>query len=293
MKPAAFAYYDPTSTAEALETLAALGDEAKVLAGGQSLVPMMNMRLAKPGAIIDINRIKELAYINDMPDGLMIGTLTRQRAVERSRVVKKRLPLLAEAILSVGHPPIRSRGSVGGSLAHADPAAELPAVLLALDGWVRVVGPKGTREIPAGELAIGPLFTSIEPDELLTEVWFPALPAGSGTAFLEITRRHGDFALVGVAACLTLDERDVCTRASIALLGVGETPQRAAEAEAGLVGNRVDEQAIEAAGAAAMSGLDPTGDIHASPEYRRQVAGTLTQRALALAWQRARPRSER
>jgi carbon-monoxide dehydrogenase medium subunit len=293
VKPAAFAYYDPATKDEALATLAELGEDGKVLAGGQSLIPMMNMRLAKPEAIVDINRIKELAYINEEPDGLLVGALTRQRAVERSRIVKRRSPLLAEAILYVGHPPIRSRGSVGGSLAHADPAAELPAVLLALDGWVRVVGPGGSRQIPAEELCIGPLLTSIAPDELLTEVWFPFLPPGSGTAFLEITRRHGDFALVGVAACLTLDGQGICTRAGIALLGVGETQQRAREAEACLEGNRVDEQAIEAAKAAAMHGLDPAGDIHASPEYRRQVAGTLTQRALTLAWQRARPRSER
>lgn len=184
MKPAAFAYFDPTTTAEAVELLGALGDEAKVLAGGQSLVPMMNMRLAKPEAIVDINRVKELAYIKEADDGLLIGALTRQRAVERSSIVKKRSSLLAEAILSVGHLPIRSRGTIGGSLAHADPAAELPAVLLALDGWVQASSTRGTRRIPAAELFIGPLLTSLQPDELITEVCFPALPPGTGTAFL-------------------------------------------------------------------------------------------------------------
>src|SRR5579859_253277 len=157
MKPAAFAYYDPTTTAEAIELLGELGDEGKLMAGGQSLVPMMNMRLAKPDAIVDINRVKELAYIKEADDGLMIGALTRQRAVERAAVVKKHSPLLAEAIFFVGHPPIRSRGTIGGSLAHADPAAELPAVLLALDGWVHASSAKGTRKIPAAELFIGPL----------------------------------------------------------------------------------------------------------------------------------------
>lgn len=287
MKPAAFAYYDPTTKAEVLELLGELGLGAKVMAGGQSLVPMMNMRLAKPEAIIDINRVKELAYIKEAEDGLMIGALTRQRAVQRSSVVKKRSPLLAEAILFVGHPPIRSRGTVGGSLAHADPAAELPAVLLALDGWVHASSSRGTRRIPAAELFVGPLLTTLQPDELLTEAWFPALPPGTGTAFLEVTRRHGDFALVGVAACLTLDQQGVCTRASVALLGAGETQVRAAEAEACLVGKSLDGQAIEEAGAAAMASLEPIGDIHGSPEYRKQVAGVLTQRALTIAWQRA------
>ena len=202
------------------------------MAGGQSLMPMMNMRLARPSAIIDINRVAELAYLNETQDGLLIGALTRQHAVEQSQVVKQRSPLLAEAILSIGHPPIRARGTIGGSLAHADPAAELPAVLLALDGWVRASSPRGTRQIPAAELFLGPLSTSLEPDELLTEAYFPALPPGTGTAFLEVTRRHGDFALVGVAACLTLDQQGICTRAAIALLGVGDTQSRASEAEA-------------------------------------------------------------
>ncbi len=291
MKPAAFAYYDPSTRAEALDLLGAMGGEAKVLAGGQSLVPMMNMRLAKPAAIIDINRVKELAYIKETEDGLLIGALTRQHAVERSRVVKKRSPLLAEAILSVGHPPIRSRGTVGGSLAHADPAAELPAVLLALDGWVHASSSRGTRRIPAAELFVGPLLTTLQPDELLTEVWFPSLPPETGSAFLEVTRRHGDFALVGVAACVTLDHEGVCARAAVALLGAGETQVRSAEAEACLVGQRLDGRAIEAAGAAAMASLEPIGDIHGSPDYRKQVAGVLTRRALGIAWGRARRRS--
>jgi aerobic carbon-monoxide dehydrogenase medium subunit len=292
VKPAAFAYYDPTTKAEVLELLREMGLGAKIMAGGQSLVPMMNMRLAKPEAIIDINRVKELAYIKEAEDGLMIGALTRQRAVQRSSVVKKRSPLLAEAILFVGHPPIRSRGTVGGSLAHADPAAELPAVLLALDGWVHASSPRGTRRIPAAELFVGPLLTSLQPDELLTEAWFPALPPGTGTAFLEVTRRHGDFALVGVATCLTIDQQGMCTRASVALLGAGETQVRAAEAEACLAGKALDGRAIEEAGAATMASLEPIGDIHGSPEYRKQVAGVLTQRALTIAWGRARRRSQ-
>jgi carbon-monoxide dehydrogenase medium subunit len=288
MKPAAFAYYDPTTQAEALELLGEMGEEAKVMAGGQSLMPMLNMRLARPPTIIDINQVSELAYLKESEDGLLIGALTRQRVVEHSEVVRRRAPLLAEAILSIGHPPIRSRGTIGGSLAHADPAAELPAVLLALDGWVQASSPRGTRRIPAAELFVGPLMTSLESDELLTEASFPALPPGTGTSFLEVTRRHGDFALVGVAACLTLDQQGVCTRASIALLGAGETQARAAEAEACLVGQPLNEKAIGAAGAAAMAALEPMGDIHASPAYRKQVAGVLTRRALGIAWERAR-----
>jgi carbon-monoxide dehydrogenase medium subunit len=293
VKPAAFAYFDPTTAEEAVDILGALGDTGKVLAGGQSLVPMMNMRLAKPEALVDINKVKELAYIHEEDNAFVIGALTRQRAVERSRAVKRRSPLLAEAILSVGHLPIRSRGTVGGSLAHADPAAELPAVLLALDGWVEATSTRGTRRIAAADLFIGPLLTSLEPDELLTRVGFPLLPEGSGTAFLEMTRRHGDFALVGVAATLTLNAEGICTGASVAILGAGETQVRAPQAEACLVGNRLEERVIEAAGAAAMAGLDPIGDLHGSPEYRKQVAGALTQRALKIAWQRALPRSER
>ncbi|HLW00562.1 MAG TPA: xanthine dehydrogenase family protein subunit M [Ktedonobacterales bacterium] len=288
MKPAAFTYYDPTTTAEALALLGELSEDAKVMAGGQSLMPMMNMRLARPAAIIDINRVSELAYLNETQDGLSIGALTRQRAVERSVAVKQRFPLLAEAILSIGHPPIRARGTIGGSLAHADPAAELPAVLLALDGWVQASSARGTRQIAAADLFVGPLATSLEPDELLTEAYFPALPPGTGTAFLEVTRRHGDFALVGVAACLTLDQQGVCTRVSIALLGAGDTQTRASEAEACLLGQSVSEPAIEAAGAAAMASLEPMGDIHASSAYRKQVAGVLTRRALGIAWERAK-----
>jgi carbon-monoxide dehydrogenase medium subunit len=288
MKPAAFAYYDPPTTEEALHLLAELGEDAKVLAGGQSLMPMMNMRLARPAALIDINRTQELAYLNETNDGLLVGALTRQQAVERSEGVRQRFPLLAETILSIGHPPIRARGTIGGSLAHADPAAELPAVLLALDGWVQVSSTRGTRKIAAADFFQGPLATALEPDELLTEIWFPALPPGTGTAFLEVTRRHGDFALVGVAACLTLNPQGVCTRASIALLGASDTQARVAEAEACLMGNQLDDKAIEAAGSAAMTALEPMGDMHASPDYRKQVAGVLTRRALVLAWERAK-----
>ncbi len=292
MKPAPFAYYDPTKKEEALALLGEMGEDAKVMAGGQSLMPMLNMRLARPAAIIDVNRVSELAYLNETQDGLLIGALTRQRAVERSEVVRQRAPLLAEAILSIGHPPIRARGTIGGSLAHADPAAELPAVLLALDGWVQASSSRGTRRIAAADLFLGPLATSLEPDELLTEACFPALPPGAGSAFLEVTRRHGDFALVGVAACLTLDQQGVCARAAIALLGVGDTQARAPEAEACLVGQQVNEPIIEAAGVAAMAALEPMGDIHASPAYRKHVAGVLTTRALHIAWQRARQRSQ-
>ncbi len=288
MKPAAFAYYDPRMKEEALVLLSEMAEEAKVLAGGQSLMPMLNMRLARPAALIDINGVQELAYLDTHEDGLRVGALTRQRALERSEEVRQRFPLLAEAILSIGHPPIRSRGTIGGSLAHADPAAELPAVLLALDGWVQASSVRGTRKIAAADFFQGPLSTALEPDELLTEVWFPALPPKTGTAFLEVTRRHGDFALVGVAACLTLDQQGICTRAAIALLGAGETPTRAVEAEAGLVGQQVDDKVLEAAGSAAMAALEPMGDIHASPAYRQQVAGVLTRRALALAWERAK-----
>ncbi len=283
MKPPRFAYSDPETRGEVLDLLENYGDEAKILAGGQSLVPLLNMRLAQPAQLIDINRLTDLSYIREVDGGLAIGALTRQREVERSPLVRQRCPLLARAVPWIGHAPIRSRGTIGGSLTHADPAAELPAVLQALGGFIRVESQSGSRTIPAEEFFISQLQTSITSQELVIEAWFPVAPARSGTAFIEVSRRHGDYALVGVAAQLTTDESDTILEAHLALMGVGETPVRLSEAEAALVGERPSEALFSAVAELSMSELEPDADLHASGEYRRYVAGVLVNRALRLA----------
>ena len=290
MKPAAFEYFAPRSIDEAVRLLAEHGSEAKVLAGGQSLVPLMNMRLARPSVIVDINRIPGLDYITPSPAVLRVGTLCRQRAAERSPEVAAQCPLLRDALRLVGHTQIRNRGTVGGSIAHADPAAELTAVLAALGGEITAQGPKRARVITASDLFVTYLTTSLASDELLTEVRFPALPPGAGWSWMEIARRHGDFALVGVGAVLAL-RAGVIAEARIALTGVGPTPVRAQDAERVLAGRVPSEGVWEEAGAVVRASLEPDGDIHASPEYRKHVAAVLTRRALHEAHSRVREAS--
>ncbi len=287
MKPASFAYHEPTTVEEVLQLLAELGDEAKPLAGGQSLVPMMNFRLARPAHLIDLNRVGELSYVREEPDGtLRIGAMVRQRLVERSPLVRERWPLLHEAVGLIGHVHIRNRGTVGGSLAHADPAAELPATMLALDAEVVIRRLGGERTVPADEFFISYFTTAVEPDELLGEVRLAPPPLRTGWAYQELTRRHGDFALVGVAARLTLDDGVVST-ARLAFAGAGPTPLRARRAETLLVGERPDERIFREAGAQAAEELEPDSDIHADAGYRREVASVLARRALAAALARA------
>jgi len=279
VKPAAFEYFCPRTVDEAIDLLARHGEQAKVLAGGQSLVPLMNMRLARPAVIVDINRIASLAYITAENGTLRIGALTRQRAAERSEVVATRCPLLRDALRLVGHAQIRNRGTIGGSIAHADPAAELTAVLTALGGEVTVRGPGGTRVIAAPDLFVTYLTTSLDPRELLLEVRFPALLPGAGWSWMEIARRHGDFALAGVGVVL-LVRSGVIAEARIALTGVGAIPVRAANAERLLAGRAPCEGIWMEAAAAVREAVDPDDDIHASAAYRKHVAGVLTQRAL-------------
>ena len=286
MKPAVFEYFSPKTAEEATDLLAEHGDDAKVLAGGQSLVPLMNMRLARPAIVVDINRIETLAYIREENGLLRLGALTRQRAAERSSLVAARCPLLRDALRLVGHIQIRNRGTIGGSIAHADPAAELTAVLTALDGEVRARGPRGDRVIAAADLFVTYLTTSLEPRDLLVEVCIPALPQGAGWSWMEIARRHGDFALAGVGIVLVL-RRGALAEARIALTGVGPTPVRATAAERLLVGQAPSEALWEAAAEAVRDAVSPDGDIHASAEYRRHVAGVLTQRALRESLSRA------
>jgi carbon-monoxide dehydrogenase medium subunit len=288
MKPPRFSYHDPTTRGEVLALLDTYTDDAKILAGGQSLLPLLNMRLAQPAHLVDINRVADLAYIREVEGGLAIGALTRHRDVERSELVRRRCPLLAEAMPFIGHAPIRSRGTIGGSLAHADPSAELPTVLVALGGHVRAESRDGDREIPAEAFFVGALQTALNSKELLTEVWFPAAPSLSGSTFVEVSRRHGDFALVGVAAQLTLGEHDTISAAHLALMGVAATPIRVQAAEVLLLGEKPHEAAFTAAAKQAIIDLDPDTDMHASADYRRRVASALVLRALHTAAERAR-----
>lgn len=287
MKPPRFEYYDPASLDEAIALLGRFGDEAKVLAGGQSLVPVLNMRLARPKALIDLNRIDALRYIRVEAGRLRIGAMTRHRDVERSEVVRAHLPILIEAIGLVGHTQIRNRGTVGGSLAHADPAAELPALAVLLDAELVATGPNGARTIPASAFFTMVFMTTLEPGEILTEVRFPLLPPGTGTCFTEVARRHGDFALAGIGCYLTPDASGRIERAGLALTGVGVTPVRAARVEAALVGQMPSPELFERAAAEVSGEIEPADDVHATAEYRRHVAGVLTRRALDTALARA------
>jgi CO/xanthine dehydrogenase FAD-binding subunit len=288
MKPAPFLYAAPSTLAEAITLLATHGEQAKLLAGGQSLVPMMNFRLARPEYIIDLNKIPALDAITEQDNTLVVGAMTRQRSIERSALVRQRYPLLLEAIQLVGHTAIRNRGTVGGSIAHADPAAELPAVLLTYGGSVTVQGPQGVRQIPAAELFLTYFTTTLAADEILTEVRFPRWPQGTGWCFLEESRRHGDFAMVGVAALATLDTAGRCTRVAVALTGVGGTPHNVGEAATMLLGQVPDTVRLADVGQAAAAGVEPEGDIHASAAFRRHLSGVLTRRALRKAVERAR-----
>jgi aerobic carbon-monoxide dehydrogenase medium subunit len=287
VKPPAFDYLAPTSVDETLTILAELGDRAKLLAGGQSLVPLLNFRLVRPPHLVDLNALSGLAGISEQDGHLVIGAMTRQRAVEISRLVSRRCPLLAEAMPQIGHVQIRNRGTIGGSLAHADPAAELPAVVAALEGELVVRSVRRRRVLKPEQFFLGYLTTATEPDEMLEEIRLPVVPKRTGSAFLEVSRRHGDFALVGVAATITLDEAGVCTASALALTGVGPTPVVAREAVRSLVGVKPSPAALEEAGRRVSAALRPDSDLHASSEYRQHVGGVLARRALARAYERA------
>jgi carbon-monoxide dehydrogenase medium subunit len=284
MKLPRFDYFAPTTLEEVLALLSEHGDEAKILAGGQSVVPLLALRLARPEVLIDINGVGELAATHDLED-VRIGAIVRERVVELSATVAAANPLLTKALGLIGHPAIRNRGTIGGSIAHADPAAELPAVLIALDGDVEATSTRGVRTVRGSELFRGFLTTALEPDELLTSVRFPRLLSGTGSSFQEFSRRSGDFAMAGVAAVLRLGPTGVISEARIALTGVGDTPVRATKAEAALAGQAPSEEAWKAAAADGVAGLEPPSDIHASASYRRQLAAVLIQRALREAHQ--------
>ena len=279
MKPAAFDYQAPTTVEEVVALLGRHGGEARLLAGGQTLVPMMNFRLATPAIVVDLNRIPELAYIKNDNDVVRIGAMTRQRAVEFSDIVARDLPVLQAAIRMVGHLPTRSRGTIGGSIANADAAAEIPMVLQALGGEVSVRGPSGERRIAAADLIEDAMITSLAEDEVLTEVRFPKMAPGARFAVEEFSRRHGDFAIAAVTVVLEMD-KGVCASARIATAGVSARSRRIAAAEEVLLGRAVDADGIAAAAAAAAEAIEPLDDRNGSADYRRHLTKVLTSRAL-------------
>ena len=291
MKPPRFDYLLPRSLDEALGLLAQHGEEAKILAGGQSLVPLLNFRLIRPGYLVDVNEIPGLDGIRVDDGRLVLGAMTRQRAAETSAVVREQCPLLAEAMPQIGHVQIRNRGTIGGSLAHADPAGELPAVVAALDAELLLKSRRGERRLTPEQFFVGYLTTATQPDELLVEARVPAAAPRTGAAFMEVSRRHGDFALVGVAATVTLDTGGVCTACAIALTGVGPTPVVARDAARALVGVKPTADAYEDVGRRVAAALRPDSDLHASADYRKHLGGVLTRRVLARAVERVDPRA--
>ena len=285
MKPPPFAYHAPTQLDEALALLERYGDDAKVLAGGQSLMPLLNFRLSYPSALIDINHVAELSYLRQENGQVCIGALTRQRAIEFSELVRRQLPLLYEATMLVGHLPIRTRGTIGGSLAHADPAAEYPAVALVLGADLVLQSPEGQRRVSAEEFFVSYLTTALAPNEVVTEIRFSPTPPTSGWAFEEVARRHGDFALAGVAGVIDA-EGEQCRTARLAAAGVGPTPIRLRAAEDILVHAGMTEQSIQRAAAKAAELVEPDSDIHASADFRRHLTEVLTRRAIQRALER-------
>ena len=289
MKPAPFDYVAPAGLDDAVGALARAGDDGKVLAGGQSLIPMLALRLARPAVLVDINRLPGLDGIREASGVLEIGALVRQRALERWAA--GRVPLLAHVLRAVAHPPIRNRGTVVGSVVHADPASELPALLLCLEGVVIARGPTGERLIPAEGFYRAPLTTALEGREIATAVRVTLPPTGAGWGFAEVSRRHGDFALVGAVTVLTRAADGTVRGPRLAFFGAGGTPVRGLAAERALEGRAPTSLLIREAARAAAAGLSPDSDIHATADYRRRVAATLAERTLSAALARCGGRS--
>ena len=290
MKPAPFTYIAPTSLEEALAALDQHGYDAKLLAGGQSLIPVMNFRLAQPAVIVDLNGVSELGHLQrNEAGGLRLGAMVRQRTLELDETIAALAPLLHEAMPHVAHPQIRNRGTLGGSLAHADPAGELPVITVALEARFCLRRLGGERWVSAEDFYQGLFMTALEPEEILVEVAIPPLPAQTGYAFLEVARRHGDYAQAGVAALVTVDGEGVCRQARLVYLNLGEIPRVAYRAAALLIDQPLSPELIaEAANQAAQEEIDPTADIHATVAYKRHLAEVLGRRALQQAAQRAR-----
>lgn len=288
MKPAPFEYAAPEDLEQAVALLGQHGDDAKLIAGGQSLVPLLAFRLAAPRVLVDLNRVSELSHLRLDGDTLVAGALARHRDVETFPGLSARCPLIADGVALIGHVAIRNRGTVGGSIAHADPAAEWPSILLALDGEVDARGPGGTRTVAAGELFDTYFTTALRPEEVLTEVRL-RLPTGRvGSAYLELSRRHGDFAITGVGTVLVLGDGDRIRDARVVLIGVRDTAVRSAAAEVVLRDGEAGEQLFGEAAEAIDGEIDPVSDLHGSSDYRRHIAKVLVRRALARALDRAR-----
>jgi aerobic carbon-monoxide dehydrogenase medium subunit len=287
MIPAAFEYHRPSTLQDAVALLGRLGKDAKVLAGGQSLIPLMKLRLVSPRHVVDLNRITGLGSIAERDGVLVIGALVRESELEASDVVRRRFPILADACRVIADPLVRNLATVGGNLAHGDPANDHPAVMLALEVEVIAVGPQGSRRIPVDGFFTGPLETSLGPGEILTEIHVPLPPPRSGGAYLKMERKVGDFATAAVGVQLTLDAGGTCVRAGIGLTNVGATPIKARRAETLLCGRRVDEPAIREAAQVAADESDPAEDLRGSVAYKRDLVRVLTGRALRRALERA------
>jgi len=287
MIPAAFEYHAPTSIGEAIDLLARLGEDAKILSGGQSLIPLMKLRLAAPRHLIDINGIPGLAYVREADGALRIGALTRESELEDSALVRTRYPLLFDTCKVIADPLVRNLATVGGNLAHGDPANDHPATMLALEAEVVAAGPKGERRIPVASFFTGPFTTALRADEILVEIRVPVPPPRTGGAYLKLERKVGDFATAAVAAQVTLDANGTCARAGIGLTNVGATPIKAVRAEAALAGKRLDAETIKRAAQLAAEASEPAADLRGSVEYKKDIVRVLTARALGRAAERA------
>lgn len=288
MKPAPFEYHVPDSIEQALALMHEHADAAKILAGGQSLVPAMNFRVVQPAMLIDLNRLKELDYVREAGDCLRIGAMTRERTLELDPQIKTRSPLLHEAAPNIAHPQIRNRGTIGGSIVNADPAAELPVLMVALDARLKASSTSGERWIDARDFFVGMFTTALEPDEILVEIELPFIQPRTGWSFMEVAPRAGDYALMGVAAHVTLDETGTCEHARLVYLNAGDGPVDAKEAAHSLVGELISEASIESAAALASENeINPFGNIHTSPEFQRHLAKVLTTKTLKQALERA------
>jgi CO/xanthine dehydrogenase FAD-binding subunit len=288
MKPAVFEYHAPDSLEQALEIMSQHAGEAKILAGGQSLVPAMNFRVVQPSVLIDLNRVSELSFIREEGEIIRVGAMARERQLEFDSSIAKRTPLLTEATPFIAHPQIRNRGTIGGSIVNADPAAELPVLMLALNARLKAKNNSTERWIEAPDFFTGMFSTALEPDEILVEIELPFMPARTGWSFMEVAPRAGDYALMGVAALVTLDENGKCRQAKLVYLNAGEGPMDAKEAAKLLQGEEMNDALIESAAAhASEKEIDPFGNVHTSSEFQRHLANVLTKKALKQAMQRA------
>ena len=287
MKPAPFEYLAPTSLDQALAVMAEHGDDAKLLAGGQSLIPVMNFRLAQPTMLVDLNTVEGMSYVRRENGHLLIGGMTRQSQLERDPLIAEYAPLIHETMPLIAHPQIRNRGTLGGSLAHADPAGELPVLTVALEAEFKLENDSGSRWVGAEAFYVALFETALQDEDILTEVRVPVLPERTGVAFQELARRHGDYAQAGVAAVVTIDDAGICTNARLVFLNVGDKPMVAQQAMQMLVGERLTEEVVRASAEhATQHEIDPSTDVHASAAYKRHLANVLAQRTMLQAVQR-------